>query len=124
MIEGIGIDIIEVERVAEKVQKNNGFREKVFSAGEIAFCEKEGRGFEGYAARFAAKEAFLKASGKGLTSGYDLCDIEIVNDALGRPEICLRNTFAELADVSGWKRIHVSFSHIKAAACAVVVIES
>jgi holo-[acyl-carrier protein] synthase len=124
MITGIGIDIIEVDRVEEKISRDRGFREKIFSPAEIAFCEKGGKSFEGYAARFAAKEAFLKATGKGLTSGYELSDIEVVNDALGKPELKLYNAFAELADMSGWKKIHVSLSHIKAAACAVVIIES
>jgi holo-[acyl-carrier protein] synthase len=124
MITGVGIDIIEVDRVEEKVAKDRGFREKVFSAAEISFCEKGARSFEQYAARFAAKEAFLKATGKGLTSGYELSDIEIVNDALGKPELKLHNAFSELAEISGWKKIHVSLSHIRAAACAVVIIES
>ncbi|HET6544729.1 MAG TPA: 4'-phosphopantetheinyl transferase superfamily protein, partial [Chryseolinea sp.] len=61
MIVGIGIDMIEVDRVLEKVDKDNGFREKVFSAGEIEICEAN-RKAEKYAARFAAKEAFLKAT--------------------------------------------------------------
>jgi holo-[acyl-carrier protein] synthase len=124
MIIGIGIDIIEVDRVEEKISRSQGFREKVFSRAEIDFCDKQRKSFESYAVRFAAKEAFLKATGKGLTSGYDLCDIEVVNDSLGKPELVLHNSFAELAEVSGWKKIHVSLSHIRAAACATVIIES
>lgn len=124
MIIGIGIDIIEVERVAAKVGKENGFREKVFAREEIEFCDNEGRPSENYAARFAAKEAFLKATGKGLTAGHDLCDIVIVNDSVGKPGLILRNGFAELARENNWTKFHLSLSHIKAAACAVVVIES
>jgi holo-[acyl-carrier protein] synthase len=124
MIIGVGIDIIEVERVAEKIARNNAFRDKVFSSGEVEFCDHASRRAESYAARFAAKEAFLKATGKGLTSGYDLCDIEIVTDQSGRPDLRLHNNFAELAELSGWKKIHVSLSHIKSTACAVVIIES
>ena len=124
MIIGIGIDIIEVDRVAAKVAKENGFREKVFSREEIDFCNNDGRTAESYAARFAAKEAFLKATGRGLTAGHDLCDIVVINDALGKPGIVLRNSFAALANENSWTTIHLSLSHIKAAACAVVVIES
>ena len=60
----------------------------------------------------------------GLTAGHDLCDIAVVNDALGKPGIVLRNSFAALANENSWTTIHLSLSHIKAAACAVVVIES
>jgi holo-[acyl-carrier protein] synthase len=124
MILGVGIDIIEVDRVAEKVAKNNGFREKVFSAGEIRFCTSGSRESEAFAVRFAAKEAFLKATGRGLTAGHELCDIEVVNDSLGKPEIRLHNSFAQMAENAGWRKIHLSLSHIKAAACAVVILES
>lgn len=124
MIVGVGIDIIEVDRVATKIARENGFREKVFSREEIDFCNSDGRSSENYAARFAAKEAFLKATGKGLLAGHDLCDIVVLNDSLGKPELLLRNSFAEMARQNQWNKIHLSLSHIKAAACAVVVIES
>lgn len=120
----MGIDIIEVDRVAGKIAKENGFREKVFSREEIDFCSSDGRSSENYAVRFAAKEAFLKATGRGLTAGHELCDIVVMNDSLGKPEIVLRNSFAQLAEQNDWKKIHLSLSHIKAAACAVVIIES
>lgn len=60
MITGIGTDLIEVERVAGKINKEEGFRELVFSPAEIAYCETKTNKFQHYAARFAAKEAFLK----------------------------------------------------------------
>ena len=123
MIVGTGIDIIEVQRVADKINKENGFREMVFSAAEISYCEKAADRAEHYAARFAAKEAFLKAAGGGLTLGYELKDIEIVNDDLGKPSIQLNNKFEILAGANGWKKIHVSLSHVQAMACAVVIIE-
>jgi len=65
MIKGIGIDMIEPERVATRIKKKKGFRELVFSKNEIAYCEKKTNKFEHYAARFAAKEAFFKAIGTG-----------------------------------------------------------
>jgi holo-[acyl-carrier protein] synthase len=123
MILGTGIDIIEVERVAIKVAKESGFREKVFSIAECNFCESKSDKAQNYAARFAAKEAFLKATGKGLTLGYELHDIEIVNDALGKPEILLHGKFKKLADANGWNKIHVTLSHVQAMACAFVIIE-
>ncbi|HEY8934507.1 MAG TPA: holo-ACP synthase [Cyclobacteriaceae bacterium] len=123
MIVGTGIDIIEVQRVADKINKENGFREMVFSASEISYCEKTSPKAEHYAARFAAKEAFLKAAGGGLTLGYELKDIEIINDDLGKPSIHLTNKFQTLAQINGWNKIHVSLSHVQAMACAVVIIE-
>lgn len=122
MIFGTGIDIIEVERVAEKIVKRE-FLEKVFSKNEIESCEPLPQKAQHYAARFAAKEAFLKATGKGLALGYDLCDIEIVNGDSGKPEIVLRGNFRQLAVENGWRKFHVSLSHVKAMACAVVIIE-
>lgn len=123
MIIGTGIDIIEVQRVAEKVNKENGFREKVFSKAEIAYCERTADAAQHYGARFAAKEAFLKACGGGLMLGYDLNEIEIRNDDQGKPEFLLSGNFKVLAIQRGWNRIHVSLSHVQAMACAVVIIE-
>ena len=122
MIVGIGIDMIEVNRVLEKIEKNNGFKEKIFSLGEIEFCESN-RKAENYAARFAAKEAFLKATGLGLMLGYDLSQIEVVNDSNGKPHINLREDFKIQAEKNGWNIIHLSLSHLQEIACAVVIIE-
>lgn len=123
MIVGIGIDIIEVERVKNKIERNSGFKEKVFSQQEIAFCESKSNKAENYAARFAAKEAFLKATGFGLTLSYQLSEIEIVNDPLGKPSINLNGTFRTKATENNWNKIHLSFSHLQAIAAAVVIIE-
>jgi holo-[acyl-carrier protein] synthase len=123
MIIGTGIDIIEVARVGEKVRKENGFKSKVFSPIEISFCESKANKDENYAARFAAKEAFLKATGLGLTAGFELCEIEIVNDTLGKPLIQLHGNFQRRAVENGWNKIHLSLSHVQSMACAVVIIE-
>ena len=122
MIVGIGIDMIEVSRVLEKIEKNNGFKERIFSPGEIEFCESN-RKAENYAARFAAKEAFLKATGLGLMLGYDLSKIEVVNDSNGKPGINLMEDFKVQAEKNGWNIIHLSLSHLQEIACAVVIIE-
>ena len=123
MIAGVGIDIIEVERVMEKVNRDSGFRDKVFSPGEIAYCSTKKDGGQHYAARFAAKEAFLKATGLGLTLGHQLRDIEVVMDAVGKPAIQLHGSFAAHAATQRWRTIHLSMSHVQASACAVVIIE-
>ena len=123
MIIGTGIDIIEVARVADKVNKKSGFKEKVFSPTECLFCDGKPNSAEHFAARFAAKEAFLKATGKGLTMGYDLNAVEVIEGELGKPEIRLSGSFKEIANASGWTKIHVSLSHVKEMACAVVIIE-
>ncbi|HEX6224447.1 MAG TPA: holo-ACP synthase [Chryseolinea sp.] len=122
MIVGIGIDMIEVDRVFDKVERHEGFKEKVFSANEIKFCEAN-RKSENFAARFAAKEAFLKATGLGLILGHELSHIEVMNDDNGKPYINLLGDFKNHAEKNGWRTIHVSLSHLREIACAVVIIE-
>lgn len=123
MIVGNGIDIVEISRIGEKLVKGNAFRDKVFSQAEIAHCEKCAEPWESYAARFAAKEAFLKATGKGMLLGYRLNEIEVLNDVDGKPFINLSGNFKNYFDENGWKTIHVSLSHIQKMACAFVIIE-
>lgn len=123
MIAGLGIDMIEVERVAVKISKNNGFTELVFSEKEIAYCESKANKFEHYAARFAAKEAFLKACGTGWTSGSSFNEIEITHDSEGKPQISLLGQTASLVTKIGINKIFVSLSHLKSMASAVVIIE-
>jgi holo-[acyl-carrier protein] synthase len=124
MIFGIGTDLIEVERVAEKMEKKQGFKELVFSADEIIYCEARTYKYEHYAARFAAKEAFLKAIGTGWRNGTAFNEIEIYNDEEGKPEIRFYGlTATTIADLKLGK-IFVSLSHLKTMACAMVIIES
>lgn len=123
MIFGIGTDLIEVERVAEKMEKKQGFKELVFSADEIIYCEARTYKYEHYAARFAAKEAFLKAIGTGWRNGTAFNEIEIYNDEEGKPEIRFHGLTAKtIADLKLGK-IFVSLSHLKTMACAMVIIE-
>lgn len=122
MIVGVGIDMIEVSRVITKIDKNNGFREKIFSKAEVDFCESNRRA-EDYAARFAAKEAFLKATGLGLLLGHELSEVEVVNDINGKPSLSLSGNFKIKAEENGWNKIHLSLSHLQQVACAVVIIE-
>jgi holo-[acyl-carrier protein] synthase len=123
MIAGLGIDMIEVERVANNIGKDAGFKELVFSTNEIEYCEKKANKFEHYAARFAAKEAFFKAMGTGWMSGTAFNEIEIANDESGKPEIILLGETAVAVNKKGTIKISVSLSHLKTFATAIVIIE-
>jgi holo-[acyl-carrier protein] synthase len=123
MIAGLGIDIIEVERIAEKIMKANGFREIVFSENEIAYCESKTHKYEHYAARFAAKEAFFKALGTGWLDDTAFNEVEIVNDTSGKPGIVFRGRTKDTINSMGIINIQVSLTHIKATGAAVVIIE-
>jgi len=123
MIDGLGIDMVDVDRIAGKISKEDGFRELVFSPGEIGYCERQANKFEHYAARFAAKEAFFKALGTGWADGTAFSEVEITHNPSGRPDLNLlgrtRDTLAPLKII----KILVSLSHIKTIASAVVIIE-
>lgn len=123
LIYGIGTDIIEVSRIAKVMERDIGFREKIFSEGEIAYCEKMKNKYQHYAARFSAKEAFMKALGTGWRDGIRFVEIEVVHDPLGKPLILLSGKAKELAEKAGMGEIHVSLSHVKEIASAVVVVE-
>lgn len=124
MIEGVGIDMIEVERVAEKIGKNAGFREMVFSKAEIRYCETKTNKFEHYAARFAAKEAFLKAAGVGWINELNLYEIEVSNDEMGKPSLVFSGDTAIAIAAKSYTKVSVSLSHLKNIASAIVVIEN
>src|SRR5262245_45711293 len=104
MIFGTGIDLIEVERVQRALERPlNGarFRQRVFTADEVAYCESRGRArFQSYAARFAAKEAAMKALGTGWNRNVGWQDIEVVRPRGSRPTIKLRGKAAEFASRS------------------------
>ncbi len=123
MIEGIGIDMIEVERIKHNIEKDAGFKEMIFSENEIIYCESKTNKFEHYAARFAAKEAFFKALGTGWSEGTYFKDVEIIHNENGKPGIKLsgetQTTLAALEII----KISVSLSHLKTLATAVVIIE-
>lgn len=120
---GIGTDIIEVDRIATKIEKGQGFRELVFSPLEIAYCEKQTHKYESYAARFAAKEAFLKALGTGWGgSGIHFNEIEIRNNEAGKPDLYLVGNAAHQLAGLNIKQVFVSLSHVKSVAMATVVI--
>ena len=120
---GIGCDLADVERI-EKAIARKGFKERVFASEEIAYCTgSQGDKAQSYAARFAAKEAFLKAIGTGLRGGGQLTEIYVVNDELGKPELQVTGYFAEYIEKIGVKKIHLTLSHTSSTAMAVVVLE-
>ncbi len=122
MIIGIGCDIIEIERVKKAVQRQ-AFQSRVFSDREIAYCTGRGQQqYASFAARFAAKEAVLKAFGTGFRGG-SLTEIEVCNDVLGRPEIRLSGYYKELAEKCGVIKCHLSLTHSRDNAAAYVVME-
>ena len=123
MITGLGIDTVEVERIAQKIEKGNGFRELVFSANEIAYCEGKTHKYEHYAARFAAKEAFFKALGTGWTAGTAFNEVEVLNDEQGKPGMFLLGETKVTVEALKIGNVLVSLTHTKSVASAVVVIE-
>ncbi|HSZ33679.1 MAG TPA: holo-ACP synthase [Puia sp.] len=124
MLIGVGIDIIETERIALRVGRDSGFRDLVFSKEEIMYCESKAFPFQHFAARFAAKEAFLKAVGTGWDSGLSFHEIEILNDPKGKPTIRISGETEKQLLPLGIQTIHVSMSHLKSMATAVVILES
>ncbi len=116
----IGIDIIEVARI-EATEKKFGqrFLARVFTEGEISFCEKRKDRYESYAARFACKEAILKAIGTGKSSGIRWKDMEIIDDGHHAPVVKLRRRVKKIV---GSKKITLSLSHIKEYAVAVALL--
>jgi holo-[acyl-carrier protein] synthase len=127
MILGIGIDVCDVARVRRALSGAAGprFRARVFTDAEQAYCEARNRGrFASYAARFAAKEAAMKALGTGWANGLGWRDFEVVCDADGRPSLALHGRASVLARRRGMGRWLVALSHDGGAAVASVVVEA
>jgi holo-[acyl-carrier protein] synthase len=125
MIVAIGIDIVEVSRIeAVFGRRGERFRDRVFTDGEIDYCEKRGSRLMSYAARFAAKEAVMKALGTGWGSGVGWRDIEVVVRDAGAPAIQLRGRALERLLEIGARRVHLSLTHTRELAMAEVVLES
>jgi holo-[acyl-carrier protein] synthase len=125
VIISIGIDIIEVRRVREVLLRTPRFVERVFTASERAYCDGRGTvAAEHYAARFAAKEATLKALQTGWSGGVAWQDIEIVSRETGAPFLQLHGRVRELFEQSGATVAHLSISHTTEHAIAEVILES
>lgn len=115
-----GVDIIEIERIKQSIEETDGkFCERVYTQKEIEYCEsKKTQKYQHYAARFAAKEAVLKAISQFLDSKFDIewTDIEILNDENGRPYVNLLKENINIEDID------ISISHCKTYAVASVVV--
>ncbi len=124
MISGIGTDIVAIERFQRFVDENNSaLLQRVFTEQERAYCSVRKNCAASYSARFAAKEAFLKALGTGLRNGISWHDIEVAHDSLGRPELILLGRAMELFLAHGLSSAHLSLSHDSGSAIAMVVLE-
>ncbi len=124
MIISIGIDIIEVSRVREVLQRTPRFAERVYTERERAYCESRGAvSAQHYAARFAAKEAVLKALGTGWSGGIAWQDIEISALDGGAPLLVFHGRVLELYEQSGATAAHLSMSHTSEHAIAQVILE-
>ncbi len=121
MIKGIGVDIIEIERIRESIDTSGDrFLEKVFTPQEIAYCSGKQNSAQHYAARFAAKEAMSKALSTGWAGEFRWKDVELTNDPSGQPHISLHG---RLRDGMAGTCVHVSLSHSHSHVVAVVVID-
>jgi len=120
--------MIEVERVERALTRHPTgprFRARVFTEGEIAYCEARGHPrYQSYAARFAAKEAAMKAMGTGWNRNVGWSEIEVVRERGHAPTIRLHGKTAELARRRGIARFHLSLTHTVSAAIAHVIAES
>jgi len=123
MIKGIGVDIIEISRIKEAIERfSDHFLIRVYTQKEIAYCSRrKSYGFAELAVRFAAKEAYSKALGVGLLGlgrgghGVKLTEVEVVNDSLGKPQIARDGKILE--------KTHLSLSHCREYAIATVYVE-
>lgn len=124
MILGIGSDLAEVPRIRASVERfGNRFLERVYTPGEIAYANAKANRDERLAARFAAKEAGMKALGTGLAGGVTWRDFAVGREPSGKPLLKLSGVAAQLAMRLGVRKIHLTLTHTAAVAMAVVVLE-
>ena len=123
MIFGVGTDIIEVARMEKMAARGRQYLESIFTEKERDYCDRRARKSEHYAARYAAKEALLKALGTGWRNGLAFSDIEIINDELGQPRVSLHGEVKKIFDQHQIRQTSISLSHTDEIAIAVVVLE-
>ena len=123
---GLGVDIVEVSRMAGILERSSAFAERVFSQAEQDYCNGKANAATHYALRFAAKEAVVKALGTGFSDGIGVRDIEVERAANGKPSVRLTGRALEIAEERGIKSISISLSytHTDAVACALAVTEA
>lgn len=124
MIVAIGIDLVEIARIEEVfARRGDRFRARVFTEGEVSYCEQRASKLASYAARFAAKEAAMKALGTGWSDGVGWRDVEVVSGPSGAPMIRLHRRALERMREIGATRALVSLTHSGNLAIAQVVLE-
>jgi len=127
MIISTGVDLAEVDRIQAALEDRRigkRFRARVFTEKEIAYCEQKQAGkYESYAGRFAAKEAVMKALGRGWGAKVRWLDIEVVRGRSGKPDIALHDKTAELAAELGIRRWALSITHTKGHGLAFVIAQ-
>ena len=127
MIVSVGVDLIEVGRIQRALEDpsiGKRFRDRVYTEGEIRYCDSRGMGtYQSYAGRFAAKEAAMKALGTGWGAKASWLTIEVVRARSGRPDIALHGRTAEFARQLGIRRMLVSITHTDAHALAYVIAQ-
>ena len=125
MIVGLGVDLCEVPRMQKALESEHGqrFKERVFTPAEIAYAERRANRHERFAARFAAKEAAMKALGTGWRGGVSWHDFEVANLPSGKPTLRLHGKAAELAGRLGVSNIALSLTHTAGQSLAVVMME-
>ena len=124
MIIGTGVDICEVHRIAQSISRfGDRFLQRVFTQAEIRYCQSKKNSVERFAARFAAKEAAMKALGTGASRGVTWTSIEVARAPGGRPILQLAGITSQIAEALGVKRISVSVTHTESTAMAIVIFE-
>ena len=124
MILGTGIDLMDPARIERAAGRwGDPFMDRLFTPGEREHCEGRAEPWLSFAARFAAKEAFMKALGLGLRRGLTWRQMEVVAGPEGRPELRLSGRAAELLAEAGASRTHLSLSHLEGMAAAMVILE-
>jgi holo-[acyl-carrier protein] synthase len=125
MIIGTGIDIAEVPRIRQSIERfGDRFLQRIYTAGEMSYCDSKANRVERYAARFAAKEAAMKALGTGWSHGVRWRDCEVARLQGGRPTIAFHGKAGEIAARLGVKNAALSISHTAEQAIAQVILES
>ncbi len=122
---GVGVDIVDVKRMEKTLKRTPAFAKRIFTDAERRYCEHKARPAEHYAARFAAREAVLKALGTGFSGGVGLRDVSVIKSDSGKPIVVLDGKVKEIADEQGVIEIALSLSTTRevAVANAVAVTE-
>jgi holo-[acyl-carrier protein] synthase len=125
VIVGVGIDLVEVDRIRSAIERyGRRFTDRIYTTAEIAYAERTANRYERFAARFAAKEAAMKAIGTGWKRGVRWQDFEVANLPSGRPTLQFHGIAAHVANSLGVRNIALSMTHTAEQGMAIVILES